>query len=147
MIRPLHSCEVPLMYTAALSFAAEGAIPGGLKVPVFDATWRGLIDSEIGVVLAMFSRHDKLQGAIGAVKYPDPFNGDLCAVENFWFMLPEFRSRGGLLFRAFERWAREQGCKRVSMIHLQKLQPERLKEFYLSHEYDHIESAYVKTLA
>lgn len=146
MIRVIQPNEVPLMVSAAKMFAEEGKLPGGLKADIFVSNWHRLITSGIGIVFGMFGTDGALHGALGAVRYPDPFNGDQCAVENFWFIVPQHRGRGGLLLREFERWATSQGCKRISMVHLQLLQPEELKGFYERMGYRHIESAYLKEL-
>lgn len=147
MIRQLQSNEVDRMVPAGKLFFEEGKLPGGLDPEVFTATWRNLITSGVGVVFALFGPDgEALHGALGAVKFPDPFNGDLTAIENFWFLMPQFRGRGGLLLREFERWSRAQGCKRISMIHLQRLQPVELKGFYERLGYEHIESCYMKDL-
>ena len=146
MIRQLKSNELPVIMEGAKLFAEASGLPGGFKPEVFTATWVGLLSSGLGVVFAMFGPDGKIHGALGAVKFPDPFNGDTIAVENYWFVIPEFRGRGALLLKEFERWSRAEGCKRISMVHLQKLQPEELKEFYTRLGYEHIESAYVKSL-
>ena len=145
MIRKLTVDEVPLMVRAGHLFFEEGKLPGGLNPDVFVATWKKLISTGVGVVFVLIGESGP-QGFLGAVTYPDLFNGDKVAVENYWFVLPEFRGRGILLLNEFERWAKAEGCKRVSMVHLQRLQPDRLKELYESRGYQHIESAYVKSL-
>jgi len=146
MIHQLKSQEVPLLLAGGEMFASAGGLPGGFKPDVFEATWRGLIDAGIGVVFALFGEDGKIHGALGAIKCPDPFNGDMVAMENYWFVIPEFRGRGALLLREYEKWARAEGCKRISMVHLQKLQPAELKDFYTRLGYEHIESAYIKSL-
>jgi GNAT superfamily N-acetyltransferase len=146
MIRKLQSTEVPVMVEAAKMFFDEGKLPGGLKPEVFVATWQRLISIGTGVVFGMFGQDGAFHGALGAVHYPDPFNGHKCAIEQYWFVMPQFRGRGGLLLREFENWAKAEGCKRIGMIHLQRLQPTELRNFYERLGYEHIESAYIKDL-
>uniref|UniRef100_A0A6M3IPD8 Putative acetyltransferase n=1 Tax=viral metagenome TaxID=1070528 RepID=A0A6M3IPD8_9ZZZZ len=89
-----------------------------------------------------------IHGGIGGLIGPDLHNGEKTAVETFWFVAPGFR--GGLgayeLWRKFEEWAKEQGCKKVAMIHLSDSYPERLERIYKARGYKLLELHYVKEL-
>lgn len=146
MIRHLKISEVGIMVENAQRFFDEGKMPGGLRPEVFTKNWVDYISSGRGVVFGMFGPDGKFHGALGALFYNDPFNGDAVATEQFWYIAPEFRGRGVLLLDAFCGYASGRGCKRVMMIHLEALQPEALKALYERRGFSHVETSYVKEL-
>lgn len=146
MIRKVSISEIGVMVEAAQMFFDEGNIPGGFKPEVFHRTIEGMMTSGNGVVFGLFGPDGGFQGALAAVKYSDMFNGDRLAVEIAWYVMPQFRGRGIALLTAFEDWARAEKCARMQMIHLQALQPEKLKAFYEHVGYRHFESGYLKIL-
>lgn len=84
----------------------------------------------------------------GGVAAPDPYaSGDLKAYEMFWYVHPDHR-RGGagrMVFEDWEKWAREQGCKRVTMCHLTDMNPAVAKA-YEARGYRPVEIHYWKEL-
>lgn len=146
MIRKLQSSEVGLCIEGGGMFSDEGKLPGGFIPEVFRDTWMNLIDRGIGVIFGSFGDDGVIHGALGAVKCPDPFNGDLICVENFWYVIPEYRGSGIRLLKQFEAWAKEQGAKRVAMIHLLQLSPKELEHLYIRLGYQPIEVNYIKNL-
>ena len=146
MIRPLTVAELPLCLEGGKSFFDEGKMPGGFKPEVFLTNWRRLLVTSQGVVLGMFRADGAIMGALGGLLAPDLNNGDLLAVECFFYMIPSERGSGVRLLYAYEDWARSQGCIRAAMVHLQHLQPERLGQLYERLGYRKIEVCYVKEL-
>ena len=147
MIRELTVDEIPLCVEGGKSFFDEGKLPGGFKPEIFIACWQRLIRNGIGVILGLFNESGEIQGALGAVIYPDMNNGDITAVENFWYMLPQCRGQGLKLLKEYEKWARRRGAKRLAMIHLLNLQPEKLGALYQRLGFEPIETNYIKVLA
>jgi GNAT superfamily N-acetyltransferase len=94
---------------------------------------------------AMFLLKDdkKLVGALGCVKRNDLHNGDLIAIETVWYVHPEYRGGGLKLLNAFDRWAKEEGCKKKAMIHLEDSLPDKLKKIYEKKGYQLVESHYM----
>lgn len=86
----------------------------------------------------------KVCGAIGGIKAEDLHCGELIAVETFWFVNPVHRGHGLRLLELFEIWAKEEGCCKVAMIHLDDSMPETLKKLYGRRGYRLIESHYVR---
>ncbi len=86
-----------------------------------------------------------VMGGLGAIKAPDLHDGVLTAIETFWFIASEYRDTWGAfsLLRAFEKWAKETGCKRKALVHLADSSPERLKRLYEIMGYKLVESHYV----
>lgn len=86
----------------------------------------------------------EVRGAIGGIKARDLHNGELIAIETVWFVNPKFRGKGIALLNKFEEWAKEEGCTKIAMIHLQDSMPDSLKSFYEKRGYKHVESHYVR---
>lgn len=59
---------------------------------------------------------DPIVGMLGITAVVQPFSGELVASELFWWLDPEHRGHGGWLLRRGERWATEQGARRMLMV-------------------------------
>lgn len=107
-----------------------------------------LIASGRGAVLLSIGEDGKVQGGLCALKGRDRHDGTLYAVEDFFFVHPEYRDQGigAILMRAFETWAVANGCKKAAMIHLVDSYPDILKAFYERSGYRLTELHYVKDL-
>ena len=90
----------------------------------------------------------RITAALGAAYVPDGFSGQPVALEQFWYVLPEFRkTRAGLnVFFAFENTARFRQVKRIVMVHLAALAPEKMQAFYESQGYRMVEQTFWKEL-
>jgi len=110
-----------------------------------NALWNDIISKDVGVFFVS-KNEDKIIGAIGGIKYSDPNDGVLTAIEMFWYVHPEYRGSGIKLFRMFELWAETENCKRCIMVHLADLMPDKVKRIYESMGYELLESHYIKEL-
>jgi GNAT superfamily N-acetyltransferase len=90
----------------------------------------------------------EILGALAAIKGRENHSGTWFAVETFWFVNPFIRSRGvgTALLEAFEKWAKDGGCKYTAMIHMVDSQPEILKSFYEKKGYKLTELHYIKPM-
>jgi GNAT superfamily N-acetyltransferase len=90
----------------------------------------------------------KLAGGIGMLKGPDLHSGEMTAVETFWFVDPSSENSFGAmeLYRCFERWAKETGCKKMAMIHMMNSSPAKLQRLYERMGYTLIEQHFVKEI-
>lgn len=145
MIKRLESSDLPLLMDGASQFFAEGKLPGRFDPVYFISRWADVLSKGGGVIIGMFGP-DGIQGAIGGYLYKDINNGDYQAIEGFWYVIEKYRGRGVILLRAFEDWAREVGAKRVAMIHLLHLHPDKLKDLYERLGYHAVEISYIKEL-
>lgn len=102
-----------------------------------------MINSGVATVFVA-DQGDELLGALGLIKAPDLHNGEMMAIETFWFVAPEHRGIGLRLLDAFEEWAALNGCDKTAMIHLVDSMPERLERFYLKRGYSLVEKHYIK---
>ena len=105
-------------------------------------TYRRLLQNKTGAVFSL-EKEGRFVGALGCLKACDLHNGDLTAIETFWFVDPAHRGGGLRLLDAFDCWAKEQGCVKKAMIHLEDSFPEILKGLYERRGYHLVESHYV----
>jgi GNAT superfamily N-acetyltransferase len=127
-----------------VSFFAEGKLPGALDTAVAERNWRMLIESGAGAIFAIRGADGRVVGALGALIYPDLNDGALVATEAFWYVLPEHRGSGLRLLQTFETWAQARGARRLIMVHLSGLMPDKLETFYQRRGYRAIEKHYLK---
>jgi GNAT superfamily N-acetyltransferase len=108
--------------------------------------YQEMIRSGFAAVFMLVGERDEIQGGLGAIKYPDIHSGEWRATESFWYVLPEFRGGFGAmdLLLAYEKWARDQGCKMMSIIHLADSYPEKLERLYRNRGYELVEKTYMK---
>jgi GNAT superfamily N-acetyltransferase len=111
------------------------------------AAWREFLQSRVGVIFLM-EQDGKICGGLGGACHPELLTGHKIAVELFWYVQPEHR--GGThpirLLHEFETWATAQGCRSVSMIHMECSMPGTMKQMYTRLGYELFETIYRKTL-
>jgi len=129
------------------AFATEVNHPGGFSYDAFDQYWGPMLDTEIGAIFAIY-HEDRAVAILGCAFVPDCFSGLLTACEQFWYVLPEFRSAGiaSKLFDAFENEAALRGCKKIIMAHLETPGSERLEALYLRRGYRPVEKTFGKEI-
>lgn len=87
----------------------------------------------------------EIVGMTGGVSYPAYFNhGCKSAQEMFWWCESPGAGRG--LYAALEAWAREQGCKTITMIALDDASAARMDRIYKRMGYRPSEHCYIKGL-
>jgi GNAT superfamily N-acetyltransferase len=88
-------------------------------------------------------------GMVGGMVYPFYFDADhLTGQEVFWWVMPEHRKgRIGLeLLQALEEWAKARGAKSLSMVSLDRLNPEQVARMYSAAGYRASEHTFIKRL-
>lgn len=93
-----------------------------------------VVDSEVGVI-----------GMLGVMVFIQPFSGESVASELFWWLDPAHRGHGGWLLKRAEKWARDHGATRLSM--MAPVDKPRVAETYLALGYSEIERVFQKDLA
>ena len=106
-------------------------------------TWDYLLKNKLGVLIT-YTKKGKAVGVIGGIKHPDMTSGIMTATESFWFVDPEHRGIGLFLLKAFEDWAKEEGCKRILMMALLDSLPEKAIRIYQQAGYKPLEVTYIK---
>lgn len=150
MIRLLSINELPLLLEGGREFFAEGKIPGGFDEYHFVCSVGSFMRDGVCYVAGSFSPDGRIQGALAWMLHPGIFSPALCATELFWFVRDEFRGRisvGMGLLAFFENEARRRGAKRLAMIHMMNLQPEKLSKLYERRGYTLIEKHYEREAA
>jgi|694.fasta_scaffold144024_2 GNAT superfamily N-acetyltransferase len=137
--------RLPELALLGQQFQQEGALPGKFIPDVFVKTWTNLLHMDVGVLFGL-EKDNRLVGGLGAIRFPDPNDGELVANELFWFVSKEHRGHGLKLLDVFESWAADFGIKRVSMVHLENLSPKALNRLYRSRGYRVVETHYFKEL-
>lgn len=107
--------------------------------------WFNLINSGAGKIFGLWDK-DKIIGGIGLILFPALEDGVMTTTETFWFVDKESRGGGMKLFIKAEKWAKENGSKRMNMIHLTNSMPEKLKSLYERKGYKMIETSYQKEI-
>lgn len=128
-------------------FTALAGLHGGFDIDIFSSNWRTMIAGNIGKIFVVRD-NGIIVGCLGGVFILDQFNGRGVAMENFWFVLPEFRrSRAGIdLLDAFEAEAKQRNCKKILMAHLKIEGAEVLEKFYQKRGYSLIEQTFSKEI-
>lgn len=149
MIRQATLDDLPAVSRVGRLFYEEAGLPGEYREERFVESWAGILGNGLGVILISDSGSELPDGGVGAFLIPDIYTDDLIADEAFWYIAPE--RRGGMLalrlFVAIERWARDSGADRQNFVHLQNLEPAKLKQLYEAKGYHMIQSLYSKKVA
>lgn len=138
--------DLPRMGKVAERFYASSKHLNGFDIERFTKFWFPLLENGMGTIFAVYDEEMEIVGAIGGMAYPEPYNGEMQAMEFFWFVQPEHRGVGMKLYRMFEEWARGRGCKRIRMAHLTDLMPEKVHRVYERLGFEQIEVHYSKEL-
>jgi GNAT superfamily N-acetyltransferase len=111
----------------------------------FCTTWRSMIDSGSAAILAL-KKLDTIIGGIGLIFFPALEDGEMTCTEAFWYVRESERGGGLKLLLSAQKFAKENGAKRMNMIHLSHLMPEKLKNLYNRLGFREIETTYLKEL-
>ena len=108
-------------------------------------TYETMIDDGTATVMVLEKEGD-LIGSLGFIEAPDLHNGNLMLIETFWFTDSGKRGYGLLLLDAYEKYAHDNGIKKIAMIHMMDSYPERLEVLYLKRGYRLMEKHYIKEI-
>ena len=122
IFRNLTANEIPLCYEGGKLFLEEAKFPEPFNQEAFQEFWRAAYLMGMGEILAVLDdeQNQRVIGALGYALSKCPFTGTLTALEQFWWVCPQHRKNGVArhLVENFERIAKEQGAKRLAMVHL-----------------------------
>lgn len=144
MIKSIQPNELEILSRLGPEFYQEANLPGRFVPEVFVHRWGQIIASGVGRIFAFFIDGTPI-GAIGIIISNDINDDARVAQEAFWFVEKSHRKVGLKLFHHAENYARNSGCKRMAMIHLVNLQPEKLGALYERMGYSLVEHSYHKT--
>lgn len=143
MIRLATIKDLPKLSNIAEQFYSSSETLDDFDIEVFVLNWQKIIETKIGILLLLINEGN-IVGVLGGIKYQDVNSENLIASELFWFVEKEHRGQGSELLELFEKWAKINKCKKIIMVHLADLMPDRLEVFYRRKGYRKMEVHYVK---
>jgi len=123
--RLLETADLPRLVPLAREFTTAIDNPIiTLEDATFVTNWTKFLELKVGFIIAAYDGPTPV-GALSAYIVPNDLNGSQVAQETWWFVKPEYRGSGigENLIELFERYARSQGARRVSMGVLLHLKP------------------------
>jgi GNAT superfamily N-acetyltransferase len=145
VIRRATVYDLDRLIPLAEEFYSASKSLGNFKPYIFIAIWTSLMSGGIGTVFIAESENG-IEGTLGATLVCNGYDDGSVAEERFWFVRKESRGVGLDLYRAFERWAKEQGASEIQMVHLLDSMPEKLERFYRTEGYRPIETRWTRNL-
>lgn len=151
IIREAKVFELSRLFEFGRGFYNEMNLPGELVPSVAAEVWAKYLQVLPSVIFVAERKADEqIEGGLGAVITPDPYDGRLLATEMFWYVGAEAQSTVALrLLRAFHAWAKEQGAIETRLVHLlapgdRVKDPERFMGLYTKLGYAPIEVNYMR---
>lgn len=135
--------DLPKLSKIAEQFYSSSEHLDGFDIDVFVFNWENFIESNIGIIFLLIN-DGRIVGVLGGIKYPDVNSNHLMATELFWYVEKDHRGQGGRLLKEFEEWAKTEGCKKIIMVHMTDLMPDKLESIYKHKGYKKMEVHYVK---
>lgn len=146
MIRKLNIDELDKVLPIAEQFYNSTEFLSNFNIEIFKKNWIQFIESGLGVIFVLEDENNII-GVLGGFKYPDVNSGELIATEFFWFVDADKRGNGIRLLKEFEKWAKEEDCKKIIMVYLCDLMPEKLDRVYKRLGYRRTEINYTKEVS
>ena len=136
---------LPAVLPHGFLFGKEAGI--AFDSTAFCLTWMPLLQADLAIIL-WATVDGKRAASIGGVIGPDLFDGARTLFEAWWYVEDRYRSGGvgRVLFDRFEKEAAAAECKRVTMVHLANVMPERVARIYEAGGYAKIETHYRKEI-
>jgi GNAT superfamily N-acetyltransferase len=141
--------DLPLIARLGRLFAAEaGLAEQGIHYA------EEAVETRLGQLLAsgtteifLAVNHGGIQGMLGMALTPCLFSHDRIATELFWWVRPQSPKATGMrLYLAAEAWAKACGATLVSMVALQRVNPEYMHNLYQKMGFSLNERVYLKRL-
>lgn len=145
MIREATLDDIPQMLVMGQRFftAAGWDDIASYDPDSMERTMRFLIEGDSGVIFVLDD--DGLVGMAGAMVNPFYFNAShLTGSELFWWVEPEHRGHGGLLFDNLEAWAAGKGVQTFAFVAVDRLKPKVMGRLYEMRGYRASEHSYIK---
>lgn len=143
-VRQAHIDEIPRLFMMmAPEMLACSAIHNTFDVNHTILFWQAFYRAGVGTVFVLEIDYQPV-GMLGAIAASSPHTPDKNATEMFWFVLPNFRGHGILLIEAFEKWAKECGCKYMALCYMESSMPEKLQAVYKRRKYKIAEVSWIR---
>lgn len=145
IVRKATDADYKQLDALAKKFFLEGKMKGKIGDSNFSTGLRNYVDADVATCLTLVDG-EIVKGMIGAMITTDFVTGDLICSEMFWYVDPSHRRQGIKLHRALEAEAKNRGCARIYMVHLAKLNADKMEKYYLRCGYEPLEVFYSKDL-
>jgi GNAT superfamily N-acetyltransferase len=140
-VRQINVDELPNLIPLAEEFCGHSEFFQEFNPTAFVETWTHLLESGLGAVFVL----NDFEGALGAFKCWNALDGSWIAIGMFWYVSPlKGRGKGVALLKAFEEWAKTEGCTKVSMAHLADVNSVKMQHLYQKRGYKLMEQHFVK---
>lgn len=145
IVRNATDADFEQLDALAKKFFDEGQMKGEIGKDSFSTGLRKYVDMDLATCLTLVDG-DVVKGMIGAMITLDFVTEDLVCSEMFWYVDPDHRRQGIKLHRALEVEAKNRGCARIYMVHLARLNADKMEKYYLRCGYEPLEVFYTKNL-
>lgn len=143
MITALTTADFDGVTRLGQLYYEEARIPGRLNPEHFKAMLEAL--AAVGKLVAYGKKiGGELVGVIMGLIDQELYTGELVATMMCYYVMPEYRRHGGLLFRAWERESIECGVVRLQAAHLTPFNAELMQKIYERFGYRKSEIFYTK---
>jgi len=144
-IRRATEADVPTLVRMFTEFVATSQYRQyvGEDASFCTAQMQRLIASDFAAIFVV-ERDGAVIGMLGGIVFQQPFSGELIASELFWWLDTAHRGHGAWLLKRFEKWAKELGAVRVSM--MAPIDKPRVAETYEGLQYVAVETVYQRNL-
>jgi GNAT superfamily N-acetyltransferase len=144
LVREATSRDVPAMLEGVRAFASI-AYPGEpMRVDHVANVLRGVMENQDGLVALMETDEAAFAGMFVAIAHRGILTGARTMGEVLFYVDPQARGHGKKLLNFAEEWARERGCERATLCHLETTP--NLETAYRRWGYAPLERAYMKEL-
>ena len=147
-IRQLDLSELDRLTEGAREFFSESSVfRGEFNPETFSVFWKDVYVADLGTIFVLVNDADEICAGIGCLAIPDFITGILASNEAFWYARKQFRGRGFSLVPRYEQWALKRGCRKIRLVHLIDLMPDKLARVYRKRGYSPIETTWEKEVA
>jgi GNAT superfamily N-acetyltransferase len=145
IVRRATDADYEQLDALAKKFFVEGQMKGEIGEDTFSTGLRKYVDMDVATCFTLVDG-SVVKGMIGGMVTIDFVTQDLVCTEMFWYVDPDHRRQGIKLHRALEIEAKNRGCARIYMVHLAKLNANKMEKYYLRCGYEPQEVFYTKPL-
>jgi GNAT superfamily N-acetyltransferase len=92
----------------------------------------------------VLEKGDRILGVIAGLIVTYPLSNEKIFQEHIWYVHKEYRRYGLMLYRALEDYCKQEGIKKIVMVHMANSKAEKLGKFYRRLGYELLESHYIK---
>lgn len=143
MIRPLTPDDFAQLTKLGEAYFIESGLDGKYNNEAFSQVLEGHHDAGTLVAFGMF-KGSVMAGVIIGITCMDIYRGDQCGTMFCYYVYPEFRSKGVLLFKRWDKEIMQRNVRRVHVGHLNPFNQASMSRLYRKFGYQLSEKSYTK---